>query len=144
MSFNALRPVACGPQQAYLFESTLRSNLPLAREPARRPTDEECQAVLQTVGLGEWLATAPQGLDTRLGPSGHFISGGQRQRVAVARALLADAHVVLLDEPTAHLGADEAAELIVDLQRALAEKITVMVTHDQRFAAAGTPVRLAD
>src|SRR5690625_61578 len=142
MSFNALRPVACGPQQAYLFESTLRSNLPLAREPARRPTDEECRRVLQTVGLGEWLAESPEGLDTRLGPSGHFISGGQRQRVAVARALLADAHIVLLDEPTAHLGADEAAELIDDLKLALHDKIVVMVTHDQRFADAGLAVRL--
>lgn len=143
-SNEALRHVAWCPQEAYLFDSTLRSNLALARDPSQRPTDAELHTVLETVGLGDWVATAPQGLDTRLGPSGHFISGGQRQRVAVARALLADAHVVLLDEPTAHLGADEAAELIVDLQRALAEKITVMVTHDQRFAAAGTPVRLAD
>ena len=141
-AFNALQHVAWCPQEAYLFDSTLRSNLALAREPARRPTDEECQAVLQTVGLGEWLAEAPQGLDTRLGPSGHFISGGQRQRVAVARALLADAHVVLLDEPTAHLGADEAAELISDLKVALQDKIVVMVTHDERFADLGSAVRL--
>lgn len=138
----ALQHVAWCPQEAYLFDSTLRSNLALARDPSERPTEAELQAVLDTVGLGDWVATAPDGLDTRLGPSGHFISGGQRQRVAVARALLADAHVVLLDEPTAHLGADEAAELIADLKLALADKITVMVTHDQRFAAAGTPVRL--
>lgn len=141
-AFAALQHVAWCPQEAYLFDSTLRSNLALARDPADRPTDAELTAVLETVGLSDWLATAPEGLDTRLGPSGHFISGGQRQRVAVARALLADAHVVLLDEPTAHLGADEAAELIEDLKLALQDKIVVMVTHDERFADAGIPVHL--
>ena len=141
-AFNALQHVAWCPQEAYLFDSTLRSNLALAREPARRPSDAECRAVLETVGLGDWLAESPAGLDTRLGPSGHFISGGQRQRVAVARALLADAQVVLLDEPTAHLGADEAAELISDLKSALQHKIVVMVTHDQRFAHTEMAVEL--
>src|SRR5699024_9414785 len=109
-----------------------------------RPTDAELHNVLETVGLGGWVATAPQDLDTRVGPWGHVISGGQRERVAVARALLADAHVVLLDEDTAHLGRDGAAVRIVALQPALAEKIPVMVTHEQPFAAARTPVRFAD
>lgn len=141
-SAAALQHIAWCPQEAYLFDSTLRSNLALARDPDHRPTDSELYNVLATVGLGKWAATNPDGLDARLGPSGHFISGGQRQRVAVARALLADADVVLLDEPTAHLGADEAADLIDDLKQALTDKITVMVTHDQRFASAGKQVQL--
>ena len=141
-SVAALQQVAWCPQEAYLFDSTLRSNLALARNPAQRPTDNELHKVLETVGLKDWLASTPEGLDTRLGPSGHFISGGQRQRVAVARALLADAHIVLLDEPTAHLGADEAVDLIADLQRALRDKIVIMVTHDQRFANTPHAVQL--
>jgi ATP-binding cassette subfamily C protein CydCD len=130
--------VAWCPQEAYLFDSTLAANLALARDPADRPDDAELERVLDLVGLGHWLRSAPDGLRTRLGPSGHYLSGGQRQRVAVARALLARADVVLLDEPTAHLGADEAAALVADLRRALRGKTTVMVTHDARFAAAGT------
>ncbi|WP_413543609.1 thiol reductant ABC exporter subunit CydC [Citricoccus nitrophenolicus] len=132
-----LGAVAWCPQDAYLFDSTLRSNLTLARAPEDRPTDAELVGVLERVGLGDWLHGSPGGLGTRIGPAGHFLSGGQRQRVAVARALLARADVVLLDEPTAHLGADEAAELVTDLGTALAEKTAVMVTHDRRFAAAG-------
>ncbi|WP_417233613.1 ATP-binding cassette domain-containing protein [Arthrobacter sp.] len=61
--------------------------------------------------------------------------GGQRQRLAVARALVARADVVLLDEPTAHLGQDEAAELVADLRRALSGVAVVMVTHDRAMAS---------
>ncbi len=137
-----LGAVAWCPQDAYLFDSTLRANLALARDPQDRPTDAELTAVLGLVGLGDWLARTPRGLDTRIGPAGHRLSGGQRQRVAVARALLARADVVLLDEPTAHLGADEAADLMADLRTALATKSTVVVTHDARFATSEVVLRL--
>lgn len=133
-----LSGIAWCPQEAHLFDSSLRSNLLLARDPEDRAEDAELAGALHTVGLGDWLVRAPQGLDTRLGPSGHFLSGGQRQRVAVARALLNHAQTVLLDEPTAHLGADEAATLVQDLRYALREHTVVMVTHDERFAHLGT------
>lgn len=132
---EALRQVAWCPQDAALFDSTLRANLALARPPEDRPDEAQMRAVLRTVGLGDWLDTAPRGLDTRVGPGGHHLSGGQRQRVAVARALLAGADVVLLDEPTAHLGEDEALDLVRDLRRALDRTTAVLVTHDERFVA---------
>lgn len=130
--------VAWCPQDAHLFDSTVRSNLQLARDPQDRATDTEMTQTLELVGLGPWLESSPGGLDTRVGPSGHFLSGGQRQRLAVARALLNHSHTVLLDEPTAHLGADEAAQLVADLREALRGHTVVMVTHDERFADHGS------
>ncbi|WP_336713571.1 thiol reductant ABC exporter subunit CydD [Arthrobacter sp. USHLN218] len=128
--------IAWTPQEAHLFNSSLRANLLLARERGNPPSDAEMHAALAAVGLGAFTAALPQGLDTRLGPDGHFLSGGQRQRVAVARALLTEADAVLLDEPTAHLDPESAASLLADLRAALAGKAVVMVTHDPAEAAA--------
>ncbi|WP_240691747.1 thiol reductant ABC exporter subunit CydD [Arthrobacter sp. CAU 1506] len=127
--------IAWMPQEAHLFNSTVRANLLLARPPEEAPTEEQLRSALAAVGLGDFLAGLPDGLQTRIGPGGHFLSGGQRQRLAVARALLADADVVLLDEPTAHLDREAADALLLDLRRALAGKAVVMVTHDERQAA---------
>ncbi|WP_051388769.1 thiol reductant ABC exporter subunit CydC [Arthrobacter sp. 35W] len=132
-----LGSVAWCPQDAYLFNSTLRSNLALARPASDAPGDGELESALATVGLGDWYAGLPDGLSTRVGPGGHHLSGGQRQRVSAARALLAGAAVVLLDEPTAHLGADEAHELVADLKTALADSAVVLVTHDAALAQLG-------
>lgn len=129
--------VAWCPQEAHLFDSSVRSNLGLGRDPGDQPSDSELSAVLARVGLGHWLGTLPGGLEERIGSGGHHLSGGQRQRLAVARALLARAEVLLLDEPTAHLGADEAVELISDLRPALAGKSVMLVTHSSQVAAFG-------
>ncbi|MCV7626027.1 thiol reductant ABC exporter subunit CydC [Micrococcus luteus] len=140
---TALARVAWTPQDALIFDSTARGNLALARGVADAPSDAELTAALELVGLGPWLAAAPQGLDTRVGPGGQRLSGGQRQRLAVARALVARADVVLLDEPTAHVDADEARALITDLRRALTDRIVVIVTHDGRLLEDGdVPVRV--
>lgn len=140
---TALARVAWTPQDALIFDSTARGNLALARGVADAPSDAELTAALELVGLGPWLAAAPQGLDTRVGPGGQRLSGGQRQRLAVARALVARADVVLLDEPTAHVDADEARALMTDLRRALTDRIVVIVTHDGRLLEDGdVPVRV--
>ncbi|WP_171814439.1 thiol reductant ABC exporter subunit CydC [Arthrobacter dokdonensis] len=134
---GSLRQVAWCPQESYLFNSTLRSNVALARAAADAPTDAELEDALETVGLGPWYRGLPDGLGTRVGPGGHHLSGGQRTRVSVARTLVARAGVVLLDEPTAHLGADEAGELVADIRAALSGAAVVMVTHDSVLAAGG-------
>ncbi|RZU61142.1 thiol reductant ABC exporter subunit CydC [Zhihengliuella halotolerans] len=130
--------IAWCPQEAHLFDSSVRANLGLGRGDQGDPvTDQELLAALEHVGLGPWFEGKPDGLDTRIGSGGHALSGGQRQRLAVARALVARADVVLLDEPTAHLGEDEASSLIADLRAALADRAVVLVTHDERLGAAG-------
>jgi ATP-binding cassette subfamily C protein CydC len=125
-SEDARRVFAFVPQSTYLFTSTLRQNLHLARPDA---PDQDLHAVLEQAGLRDWLEQLPNGLDTWLGERGQQMSGGECQRLAVARALLYDAPVVLLDEPTAHLDAITEQELIDTLHRVLAGKTVLWASH---------------
>jgi thiol reductant ABC exporter CydC subunit len=100
--------VRLAPQDAYLFTTTLRDNVALGRPGA---SDAEIAAALGAAGLGEWLESLPDRLETEVGEAGARVSGGQRQRISVARMFLADARFLVFDEPTAHLDRSGAAEL---------------------------------
>ncbi|MBC3192347.1 thiol reductant ABC exporter subunit CydC [Pseudonocardia sp. C8] len=119
---DEVRRVVSGvPADPHVFDSTVRENLRLAAPDA---TDADLSAVLRRVGL------AGLGLDAEVGAHGARLSGGMRRRLAVARALLVDPAVLVLDEPTAHLDADTRDTVLDDLLAAAAGRSVVLITHD--------------
>jgi len=113
-------------QDAHVFDSTLGENLRLAR---REATDEQVRAALRRAGLLGWVEGLPAGLDTDVGEHGVRLSGGQRQRLSLARVLLADFPVLVLDEPTEHLDEQTADELTADLLTATEGRTILLITH---------------
>jgi thiol reductant ABC exporter CydC subunit len=120
------RHFAIAGQESYLFDSTIRENLRLARPEA---TDAELWAVLLLARLDAWVASLPGGLDARVGEEGSRLSGGQRQRLTLARALLTEAPVLVLDEPTAHLDPETATAVMDDVLAAAAGRTVLLITH---------------
>lgn len=120
------RLVGLCAQDAHIFDSSIRENLRLARTGA---SDDELRAALGRARLLDWVDGLPDGLDTLVGEHGSRLSGGQRQRLALARALLADFPVLVLDEPAEHLDLATADALTDDLLRATEGRTTVLITH---------------
>ncbi|SEC22626.1 thiol reductant ABC exporter subunit CydD [Streptomyces melanosporofaciens] len=120
------RLVGLCAQDAHVFDSSLRENLRLARPGA---SDDELRAALARARLLDWVDGLPDGLDTLVGEQGARLSGGQRQRLALARALLADFPVLVLDEPAEHLDLPTADALTADLLSATQGRTTVLITH---------------
>lgn len=120
------RAVGLCAQDAHIFDSTVRENLRLARPGA---DDAELRGALDRARLLDWVEALPHGLDTLVGEHGAQLSGGQRQRLALARALLADFPVLVLDEPAEHLDLATADALTDDLLRATEGRTTVLITH---------------
>jgi ATP-binding cassette subfamily C protein CydC len=121
------RGLAVISQTPALFSGTIRSNLLLARPSA---SSEELERILSQVHLREWLASLPDGLDTWIGERGLQVSGGERQRLAIARALLQDAPLWLLDEPTAHLDPQTRQAVAAMLQEVTRGRSLIWITHE--------------
>jgi ATP-binding cassette, subfamily C, bacterial CydC len=115
------------PQDPHIFDASLRDNLRLARPGA---TDEQLADATARVRLLDWIRSLPLGWDTPVGAHGAALSGGQRQRLALARALLADPPLLILDEPTAHLDHDTGHALMTDLLAVTEGRATLLITHD--------------
>ncbi|MFC5667409.1 thiol reductant ABC exporter subunit CydD [Kitasatospora misakiensis] len=120
------RVIGLCAQDAHVFDSSLRENLRLARPSA---SEDDLRAALAAARLLDFTDTLPDGLDTMVGEHGARLSGGQRQRLALARALLADFPVLILDEPAEHLDLPTADALTTDLLTATAGRTTLLITH---------------
>ncbi len=113
-------------QQTHLFNASVRDNLRLARPDA---TDAELADVLRAAGLADDMADLPDGLDTVVGENGARLSGGQARRLSIARALLKDAPILLLDEPTEGLDAASERGVLDALARLMQGRTTLLITH---------------
>jgi thiol reductant ABC exporter CydC subunit len=120
------RVIGLVSQDAHVFDSTLEENLRLARRDA---TGEQLREALARAQLLDWAERLPAGMATELGDRGARMSGGQRQRLAVARALLADFPVLILDEPGEHLDIATADAIVAELLACTRERATLLITH---------------
>jgi ABC-type multidrug transport system fused ATPase/permease subunit len=120
------RLIAVAGQESHLFSASIRDNLRLANPGA---SDWEIEQALSRARIWDWVKRLPDGLDSLVGEEGRELSGGQRQRIVLARALLADAPVLVLDEPTAHLDPVTATELIGDVFSAARDQTVLLITH---------------
>ena len=127
LNLDALRrSIALVAQDTFLFNDTLEANIRLARPDA---SPEALLQAIERAALHEFVASLPEGLDTRVGERGVQISGGQRQRVAIARAFLKDAPILVLDEATSHLDATSEEQVRSALQSLMRERTTIVIAH---------------
>ena len=120
------RAISVAGQESHLFSASIRDNVRLARPDA---TDDDVADALRRARIWDWIRSLPDGLDTFVGEEGRELSGGQRQRIVLARALLAGAPVLVLDEPTAHLDPVTATELVADVFSAAGDRTVLLITH---------------
>ena len=143
-------------QDVVLFDDTVMENIRLGR---RGATDDEVRAAAKAANCDEFVHRLPQGYNTPIGENGAKLSGGERQRISIARALLKDAPIVLLDEATASLDVENETKVQGALSHLLAGKTVLVIAHrmrtveaadkivvlaDGRVAEEGTPVELMD
>ena len=119
-------------QDVVLFDDTVMENIRLGK---RGATDEEVRAAAEAANCGEFIRRLPQGYDTPIGENGAKLSGGERQRISIARALLKNAPIVLLDEATASLDVENETKVQGALSRLLAGKTVLVIAHRMRTVA---------
>ncbi|MDQ2690704.1 MAG: ATP-binding cassette domain-containing protein, partial [Chloroflexota bacterium] len=120
------KQIALVSQNSYFFNTTIRENLRLAR---RSVTAEEIEAAARAAQIHEFILNLPKGYDTLIGEQGVRLSGGERQRLAIARALLKDADILILDEPTANLDPPTEKQILDTLFETMRGKTTMLITH---------------
>lgn len=114
------------PQDVFLFSATIRENIAFGKPEA---TDEEVWEAARLAGLAEEIASFPDGLDTMVGERGIALSGGQRQRVGIARALILDPPILILDDALSSVDAKVEEEILDNLRGVLARRTAIVVAH---------------
>ena len=116
-------------QDVMLFNNTVMENIRIGRKNA---TDEEVKQAAKAAMCDEFIAKLPQGYQTMIGENGSILSGGERQRISIARALLKDAPIILLDEATASLDAENETEIQQAISRLVKHKTVLVIAHRMR------------
>ena len=132
-----MRDYAMVFQDVMLFDDTVRENIRLGRHGA---SDEEVREAARAANCEEFICELPQGYDTPIGENGARLSGGERQRISIARALLKDAPIVLLDEATASLDVENETKVQEALSRLLANKTVLVIAHRMRTVEAADQI----
>jgi ATP-binding cassette subfamily B protein len=118
-------------QESMLFPGTVRDNIAYGRPAA---TDEEIVQAAIAADAHAFISALPEGYQTQIGQRGRLLSGGQRQRIAIARAMIRNTPVLVLDEPTTGLDPQTAARIMEPLRRLMAGRTTILITHDAQVA----------
>jgi ATP-binding cassette, subfamily B, bacterial len=138
VSITSLREnVTVLPQEALFFDVTVREAIAYGRPGA---SNEEIVEAARIAGAHQFIELLPEGYDTRVGQRGRSLSGGQRQRLAIARALLRDAPVLVLDEPTTGLDNENATQILESVRRLMEGKTTIIVSHDLHLVRQATRI----
>ncbi|MFC2295984.1 MAG: ABC transporter ATP-binding protein [Prevotella sp.] len=116
-------------QDVLLFNASIADNIRIGR---RNATDEEVQRVARLAQCDDFIGRMPQGYDTIIGENGETLSGGERQRISIARALLKDAPVILLDEATASLDAENETKIQSGISELVRNKTVIIIAHRMR------------
>jgi subfamily B ATP-binding cassette protein MsbA len=142
LTLDSLREnVAVLLQETLVFDGTVRENIAYGRPDA---TDGEVEAATRAADAHGFVSEMPEGYDTRIGQKGRLLSGGQRQRIAIARAIIRDAPVLVLDEPTTGLDAESAGRLIGPLKSLMEGRTTVVISHDLLTVREATRIVVLD
>jgi ATP-binding cassette subfamily B protein len=128
-------------QETLVFDATVEENIAYGRKGATR---DDVEAAARAADAHDFILALPDGYDTRVGQRGRRLSGGQRQRIAVARAMVRDAPVLVLDEPTTGLDAASAQRILGPMRRLMAGRATIVIAHDLLTVREATRIAVLD
>jgi ABC-type multidrug transport system fused ATPase/permease subunit len=142
LTLRSLREnVAVLLQETLVFDGPVRENIAYGKPGA---TDGEIEAVAKAADAHDFILAIPEGYDTSIGQKGRLLSGGQRQRIAIARAMIRDAGVLVLDEPTTGLDAGSSEKVMRPLQRLMEGRATIVISHNLMTVREATEIAVLE